>query len=101
MAGDANEILPGLLGEVPEDALLCVFHTFTTYELPEEERDRLMAIIREHGGRRDLAHIAYEWQGGERSSLRLTTYSGGEPAEDLLAHCHPHGARMEWLYREA
>ena len=57
-AGDALDLLPEVLAAVPEDVLLCLYHTFTINQFSHEARDRLDALLHAHGARRDLCCIS-------------------------------------------
>ncbi|HZG68505.1 MAG TPA: DUF2332 family protein, partial [Herpetosiphonaceae bacterium] len=96
-AGDALDLLPEVLAAVPEDVLLCLYHTFTINQFSHEARDRLDALLRAHGARRDLCCISISGVGAVQPELRLLTYRRGHQEERLLAHCEPHGEWLAWL----
>lgn len=96
-SGDGLDVLPPVLGTVPDDVPVCVFHTHTVNQLWAEARDRLSALLADHGRRRELYRVSAEWLGTVHPQLELTGYHGGHAEERLLAYCDPHGRWVEWL----
>lgn len=41
VAGDAVDRLPGVLTQVPEEAMLCIYHSYTMEQTPEFVRERI------------------------------------------------------------
>jgi hypothetical protein len=97
LAGDALDLLPEVLGTIPADQTLCVFHTHTMNQFPPEARSRLSALLAEHAAGQDLYRISIEWFGRGYPCLELASWEGGMRAERLLAHCDAHGEWLEWL----
>ncbi|MGA9581280.1 MAG: DUF2332 family protein, partial [Allosphingosinicella sp.] len=97
--GDAAEWLEARLAERREGATRVVLHSIAFQYFPERTKSRIVAAMEEAGAgatlAAPLAWLRYEHDGGERISLRLRTWPGGE--ERLLAYCHPHGSEVEWL----
>lgn len=91
VACDALKVLPGVVRSAPRDAALCIFNTYTAF--PPEVRERYRALIAELARERDLYWVHNQGL----HELRLVTFRGGVPAEQLLARQHPHGAWVEWL----
>lgn len=58
LAGDALDLLPGILAATPNDATPCVFHTFTVNQFSEEARGRLTEILSEQASGRHLFRIS-------------------------------------------
>ncbi|MGI8586257.1 MAG: DUF2332 domain-containing protein [Chloroflexia bacterium] len=96
-AGDALDLLPGIMDSVPEGALLSIFHSFTVNQFSDEGRSRLAAILADYGSKRDLCCISIEGHRITYPQLRLLSYAGGVETERLLATCSGHGRWMEWL----
>lgn len=97
LAGDALDLLPGVLQRLPGDAAACVYHTFTLNQWPPDARARLAALLLEWSARRALYRIAIEWLGTDEPQLTLTTYATGTATERLLATCDSHGASIRFL----
>ena len=96
LAGDANALLPGVLANVPGDAALCIYHSFTLNQFPSEARERFATLIAKHATQRNLALIAIEWR-EPFPSVDLALFEDGARADMRLAHCDAHGGWMEWL----
>lgn len=106
LAGDALELLPAALAEAPADALVCVYHSFTTNQFTPAGRHRWRELLAEAGARRELCHLSIEYhRGRQRPTLDFGRYGPGvaapvaaaeAEAEAVLAACQPHGAWMEW-----
>ena len=94
--GNALETLPGVLAAVPQEAVLCVFHSYTLVQFTPDQRDLLSSMIAEAAKERRLYRLAMEWLGGETARIDLTTLHE-EISEEHLANCHPHGKWLEWL----
>jgi len=97
IAGDALELLPRVIAAVPRDTPVCVFHTHAVNQFPREARERLTALIQEHGSRRDLYRVAAEWIGTPQTQLELVAYEQGVKTEKLLAYVDGHARWIEWL----
>ena len=96
-SGDALEVLPSILDTVPADVPVCVFHTHTVNQFSPEARDRLSAMLAEHGCTRELYRLSAEWLGGVHPRLELTAWRDGRAEARLLAYCEPHGRWLEWV----
>ncbi len=108
-AGDPPEVEPGEAADWLEARLRerqeagvtrVVLHSIAFQYFPDATKARIAAAMEQAGAAATipapLAWLRYEHDGGERIELRLRTWPDGE--ERLLAHGHPHGSRMEWLY---
>lgn len=94
--GDALELLPEIMEEVPKDAVLCLYHTFVINQFPREARERFAMLMDTYGAKRDLFCISI----GAITAppqLRLLAYQDGEKTEHLLANCSGHAQWIEWL----
>jgi hypothetical protein len=96
LAGDAIELLPEVLANVPADAALCIYHSFTLNQFPSEARERFAALLAQHATRRDLALIAIEWRETD-AAVDLSLFENGARTDVRLAHCDAHGSWIEWL----
>jgi hypothetical protein len=94
--GDALELLPEALADVPLNETACVYHTIVTYQFSTAMRESLENILTVAGLRRPVWRLAFEFDGKD-CTLRLIRYHDGERHERLLAHAHPHGTWLEWL----
>lgn len=96
LAGDAIALLPGVLEQVPADAALCVYHSFTLNQFASEARERFASLIAECAAQRNLALIAIEWR-EPYPSVDLALFEAGTRVDLCLAHCDAHGGWLEWL----
>jgi hypothetical protein len=96
LAGDAIALLPEVLANVPADAALCIYHSFTLNQFPSAARERLATLVAECAAQRNLALIAIEWR-EPYPSVDLSLFENGARADMRLAHCDAHGGWIEWL----
>jgi hypothetical protein len=95
LAGDALDLLPEVLANLPEGATPCVFHSFTLNQFPIDAREEFSAILASHASRRNLYRVSVEWLGGgDAPVLSLSRYAQAGIEEQTLARCDDHG---EWL----
>lgn len=97
--GDYIELLPDLLEERRDDALMVVFQTISTIYLSLEDRSRLRAIVDRAGAEGPLAWISTptpEEHGlrGKQYPLELAVWPGGE--RRLVAQMANGGEWLEW-----
>lgn len=99
LAGDALDVLPFALANLPHQAVPCVYHSLVTNQFSSEARQRLAAIFADAAHRHDLHVVSIEYGDPLHLQLTLHTYRGGTPSVRLLANCHRHGEWIEWLER--
>ena len=97
LAGDALDLLPGIMASVPEETVLCIFHSFTINQFSSEGRKSLALFLDDYGMKRDLYCISIAAFQLEYPQLTLLSYQGGKRTERLLANCSSHGLWLEWL----
>ena len=97
LAGDALELLAGVLEALPPGAGACVIHTHTVNQLEPAARDRLTELLVAAARCRPLARLSIEAIRGQGAELRLGWFEGGREVDALLARCDPHGEWLEWL----
>lgn len=98
IAGDALEVLPGLVASVPPGMAVCVFHSNTLAHFPKEARARFLELVPSMARVRPLFWLWFEGPRDPLPVLRLRDYvtqTGAE--EERLAYAHEHGAWVEWL----
>lgn len=94
--GDGVALLPDVLRAIPRDLAVCVFHTHTLNQFPVEARERLSAVLAEHGAARDLHRVSADWIGTTDPELTLTSWRSGREAHRLLAYTDPHARWLDW-----
>jgi len=98
LAGNAIDLLPGLIDDTPRDALLCVYHSFTLTFAKREPRDDLISIMTKASRERKLFLVSMEWPADSESPrLDLVSFNDGIKDEKILARCDSHGEWLEWL----
>jgi len=98
LAGNAIDLLPGLIDDTPRDALLCVYHSFTLTFAKQEPIDDLISIMTKASRERKLFLVSMEWPADSESPrLELVSFNDGIKDEKILARCDSHGEWLEWL----
>lgn len=95
LRGDALDLLPDVLPNLPPDAAPCVFHSAVLYQFTPESRERFFALLAaasvELG--RPIWHVFAE----DDEGLKLFFYRDGRLAdEQLLADFDAHGRWLDW-----
>ena len=97
--GDALELIPQLLAQIPPDAAIVVYATYALYQMTREQRvallKQLQAFANAEGRRVDL--ISLEGTQPDYSPLMLHTYDPKGRRDRELARANPHGHWLEWL----
>ena len=55
--GDGVSFLSEIVEQLPEDAVICVFHTHVANQIPENVKHKLVNQIQEIGAKRDVFHL--------------------------------------------
>lgn len=123
--GDACDLLPAILEDIPRGPLICLVDTYAHVFFTEEELARFHAIVEQFGARRDLDWISVDplvplGGAANRSVLDVPVppgliernrrqglfgligrvqYRGGERSGSLLGIAHPGAAWLEWIER--
>jgi hypothetical protein len=121
--GDACELLPGILEDIPAGPLVCLVDTYVHVFFGADELERFRGIVEQFGARRDLDWISIDPLvplGGtadksvldvpvppglvERSRrdglfglIGRVRYRAGERSRSLLGIAHPGAAWLEWI----
>lgn len=104
--GDALDLLPSVIAEIPDDRPVCLFDTQVRYQLDEAGRERFDALVAELGADRELYSVSGD-ESSERYEqaidLTLTTAAGdGRRAVDealeteRLGAYQQHGGWIAW-----
>jgi hypothetical protein len=96
----AAEFLARELAAPPAGCATVVMHSVVWQYIPAAEQAAITASIEAAGARASaaapLAWLRFEPRAGDgHVELRCRLWPGG--SDHLLARCHPHGARIEWL----
>lgn len=112
--GEALELLPEIVDEVPVDLPVCVFHSATLAYFPEEDRRRFIELLDEIASRRPLSWVSlegafispYDRLDHEHDLappddfhflLGFTEWTDEGRSDVLLARGEPHGRWIQWL----
>ncbi|MBM3933552.1 MAG: DUF2332 domain-containing protein [SAR202 cluster bacterium] len=93
--GDALEVLPAVLSEMPVAATIVVYHSHTLNQWGEDARKRLFTMLVEASTLRPVYRVAMEWT-GQWPEMKLLTYRDGVETVTKLANYQPHGKWIEW-----
>ncbi len=94
--GDALELLPEALGEIPRDETACVYHSFVTYQFPDAARTALDDLLVGASVRRPVWRLSWEGTLSGEAPLLLYSYRDGMKEKRTLGLGHPHGGWLEW-----
>lgn len=86
--GDGVEILKSLATKIPEDQVVCVFHTHVANQMPDETKGKLLRQIAKIGDRRDIFHI---YNNIYDSKLHLDYYLDGKESLNTIGETEGHG----------
>jgi hypothetical protein len=97
-AGDALKDLPDVLARVPDDQVLCVYHSFVINQFSHDGREQFNALLAEQSAHRTIYRLSMEWLHTPETQLELRVYQGGAEVEHtLLAYVESHGRWLQWL----
>lgn len=99
LTGDACELLPEVLPEVPAEATVCLWHSYALSQGPQAVYERVVEELLEASQVREIYHLALELDParGPEPRLELFVYREGKlAAYDWLATCAVHGETMAW-----
>lgn len=90
-----------LAAPAPSGVATVVFHSIVWQYLPHATKDAVRCALTGAGARSDpdqpLHWLRMEPATRDHADLRLTTWSGGDGSETVLAHVGYHGADIRWL----
>ncbi|TMD53085.1 MAG: DUF2332 family protein [Chloroflexi bacterium] len=101
LRGDALDLLPEIIARVPADTALCLYSSFTLYQLGPSQRATLDRIVERAADSRPVHRLELEWHPGEKPYLELESFGDGPRRRVRLASAHDHGAWLEWLDRDS
>lgn len=92
--GDGFAAINEIAAEIPEDSLLCVYHTHVANQISKAAQAEFLDAIERLSQQRDLIHI---YNNIKQSHLHLTACRGGQLIDLPLANSDGHGRWVEWL----
>lgn len=91
--GNAVKLITESASKIPEDSVVCVFHTHVANQFSDADKSELIERIEKLGGTRDVFHLYNNmWD----SNLHLDYYLDGKVHELTLAETDGHGRWFEW-----
>lgn len=94
-AGDGFSMLVDLAKEIPEESLLCVYHTHVANQISKEAKETFLKSIEELGTKRDVIHVF----NNIKPNLHLTAYRKRQLIDLPLANTDGHARWIEWLQK--
>lgn len=92
--GDGVELLQSFSKDIPDDQIICVFHTHVANQMPIETKERLLLNIKNIGEKRDIFHLYNNIQDRD---LHLDSYLNGNESLNKIAETEGHGRWFTWL----
>ncbi len=96
IAGDALELVPPRLEQIPPSTPVVLFHSFVLNQISSDARAQYYDLLQQHSAERELFDVAVEPQEWP-APLVLTTLYRGERTAETLASCDSHGRWLEWM----
>ena len=91
--GDAVKLIGDVAATVPEDAVLCIFHTHVANQFSADAKRELTARLDELARKRDFYHLYNNMNDLE---LHLDAYADGTLAPLTIAETEGHGRWFAW-----
>lgn len=92
--GDGVSLLPDIVEQVPQDSILCIFHTHVANQIPEDSKKGLLKNIRTIGAKRDVFHLYNNiWDIGK---LHLDYFINGTEFNEIVGETDGHGRWFDW-----
>ncbi|MBT2636958.1 DUF2332 domain-containing protein [Bacillus sp. ISL-39] len=86
--GDGVELIRSLATEIPEEQVICLFHTHVANQMPVETKEKLLEHIKEIGERRAIFHI---YNNIYDAKLHLDYYLDGIESLNTIGETEGHG----------
>ncbi|HDX9624163.1 MULTISPECIES: DUF2332 domain-containing protein [Bacillus] len=91
--GDGVELLPSIIEQISEDAVICIFHTHVANQIPEQVKRKLEKQIQEIGAKRDVFHLYNNmWD----RDLHIDYYINGNEYRETVGETEGHGRWFSW-----
>ncbi|PKR76768.1 DUF2332 domain-containing protein [Halalkalibacillus sediminis] len=91
--GDGVALLPGIVEQIPQESVICVFHTHVANQIPDEGKAQLVQTIDYIGEKRDIFHLYNNMYDAE---LHLDYIVGGDKTTETIGQTNGHGRWFEW-----
>ncbi|WHZ05692.1 DUF2332 domain-containing protein [Neobacillus sp. YX16] len=94
--GDGISLLSKFVENIPEDSVICIFHTHVANQIPLEMKKQLLQIVEAIGRNRDVFHI---YNNIQDRYLHLDYYLDGIESKSTIAETDGHGRWFEWFMK--
>lgn len=94
--GDGISLLPHFAETIPDDSVICIFHTHVANQMPLEGKQLLLQTVDAIGEQRDVFHL---YNNIQDRFLHLDYYLAGKRSENTIAETDGHGRWFEWLVK--
>lgn len=101
VSGNAAELLPALLRDLPREVVPCVFHSHAFNQFPGEARERFVRVLEAASEDRELYRLSFENSGSAHALSSSRFHHGRQTDEWQLADCQAHGGWIEWQQHPA
>lgn len=95
-AGEGISLLSKFVDKIPEDSVICIFHTHVANQIPFEMKKQLLQIVEDIGRNRDVFHI---YNNIQDRYLHLDYYLDGIESKSTIAETDGHGRWFEWFLK--
>ncbi|MCA1064014.1 DUF2332 domain-containing protein [Rossellomorea aquimaris] len=93
LEGDGVALLSEVIRNIPEDSVVCLFHTHVANQFPEELKNELMEKVKSIGRKRDVFHIYNNmWD----RKLHVDSIVNGVESSHTMGETDGHGRWFEW-----
>ena len=91
--GDGVELLSQIVNQIPQNAVICIFHTHVANQIPDIGKHMLLNTVRETGQKRDVFHIYNNmWD----RDLHLDSFINKIEQNEWIAETDGHGRWFSW-----
>jgi hypothetical protein len=92
--GNGVELLADTAAMIPEEAVLCVFHTHVANQMSHADKMALIETIQKLGKERDVFHL---YNNMSDVNLHLDYYLDGKEYKETIAEADGHGRWFHWM----
>ncbi|WP_082232355.1 DUF2332 domain-containing protein [Halobacillus massiliensis] len=93
--GNGVDLLPEIIEQIPDDSIVCVFHTHVANQIVNEVKYQLEETLKQIGQSRNIVHL-YNNMWDEK--LHLDMIINGETKELVIGETDGHGRWFTWEF---
>ncbi len=91
--GDGVALLSEIAEQIPEDAVICIFHTDVANQIPESVKHKLIEKVKDIGAKRDVFHLYNNmWD----RNLHLDYFISGKEYNETVGETDGHARWFSW-----